>query len=124
METQTHPMLQQTIRSNLGGGRDKNCEACHLSHSTTLPGSMVLSPHLYPAWEPAVKTKQTTETSTEQKIAVRGCPGITPDISSGGTLCALDILHDTSTGSHKVMMICVHNLDFVPWTQIYDLIPG
>ena len=130
METQTHPMLQQTSRSNLGGGRDKNCEACHLSHSTTLPGSMVLSPHLYPAWEPAVTTKQTTETSQNRIIAVRKCPGLVLAQDNSGHLqwlhsfCAHDILHDTSTGSHKVMMRCVHNLDFVPWTQIYDLIPG
>ena len=77
------------------------------------------------------RSRQNKQLKDQQNriIAVRKCPGLVLAQDNSGHLqwlhsfCALDILHDTSTGSHKEM-ICAHNLDFVPWTQIYDLIPG
>ena len=60
---------------------------------------------------------------------MRKCPGLVLAQDSSEHLqwlhsfCAHDILHDTSTGSHKES-ICDHILEFVPWTQVYDLIPG
>ena len=108
----------------------QNCEACHLNLSTTLHGSMVLSLPIYipPGNQRSRQNKQLTD-QQYRIIAVRKCPGLVLAQDNSGHLqwlhsfCALDILHDTSTGSHKEM-ICAHNLDFVPWTQIYDLIPG
>ena len=129
MESQTHPMLQQTSRSNLGGGRDKIARlATSISPPLCLVAWYTLPIYIPPGNQRSRQNKQLKD-QQNRIIAVRKCPGLVLAQDNSGHLqwlhsfCALDILHDTSTGSHKEL-ICAHNLDFVPWTQIYDLIPG